>query len=154
MFRTVLSAAVLMATVGVGEPSAPAEPGRPKPAGSTSAVARVFEGPAGAESGIAFFRHDDLASHRADLGGPYLPFLETNSFRGGLYALDSGATDGQSPHGQDEIYVVMRGKAVLVAGDERTPVEPGSVAFVAAGIDHRFVDIEEDLSVLVFFAGP
>ena len=29
---------------------------------------------------------------------------------------------------------------------------PGSVAFVAAGDDHRFVDIDEDLDVLVFWS--
>jgi quercetin dioxygenase-like cupin family protein len=32
------------------------------------------------------------------------------------------------------------------------PVEPGSVAFVAAGVEHRFVDISEDLEVLVFWS--
>jgi len=38
-----------------------------------------------------------------------------------------------------------------VAG-ERRPVRPGSIVFVAKEVEHRFVDIEEDLSLLVFFA--
>ena len=32
-------------------------------------------------------------------------------------------------------------------------VEPGTVVFVPAGEEHRFVDVEEDLTVLVVF-GP
>jgi hypothetical protein len=31
-------------------------------------------------------------------------------------------------------------------------VQAGSIVFVARDIEHRFVDIEEDLSILVFFA--
>ena len=40
---------------------------------------------------------------------------------------------------------------LLIAG-ELHPVEPGSVAFVAAGIEHRFTEISEDLEVLVFWS--
>ena len=38
-------------------------------------------------------------------------------------------------------------------GDDDAPVGPGSVIFVAADVVHRFHDISEDLSILVFF-GP
>jgi quercetin dioxygenase-like cupin family protein len=31
-------------------------------------------------------------------------------------------------------------------------VGPGSIAFVAAGIDHRFGEISDDLDVLVFWS--
>jgi hypothetical protein len=31
-------------------------------------------------------------------------------------------------------------------------VQPGSIVFVAKEVEHRFVDIDEDLSILVFFA--
>ena len=64
----------------------------------------------------------------------------------------AGAIDDQQPHTEDEVYHVIAGRATLVIGDERAPVEPGSVAFVAAGVDHRFVEIEEDLEVLVFWS--
>jgi mannose-6-phosphate isomerase-like protein (cupin superfamily) len=64
----------------------------------------------------------------------------------------AGSTDDQQPHTEDEVYHVFAGRATLVIRDERAPVEPGSVAFVAAGADHRFVDITEDLEVLVFWS--
>jgi mannose-6-phosphate isomerase-like protein (cupin superfamily) len=64
----------------------------------------------------------------------------------------AGSADDQTPHTEDEVYYVLNGHAVLVVEGSRTDVSPGSVAFVAAGDDHRFVDITEDLDVLVFWS--
>jgi mannose-6-phosphate isomerase-like protein (cupin superfamily) len=64
----------------------------------------------------------------------------------------AGSVDDQSPHAEDEVYYVLSGRAALLVEGSRTDVGPGSVAFVAAGDNHRFVDIEEDLEVLVFWS--
>jgi len=69
----------------------------------------------------------------------------------GTYRIVAGGTDDQQPHGEDEIYVVQAGRARLVAGDGSVAVGPGSVVFVPAGEVHRFVDITEELEVLVVF---
>jgi len=47
---------------------------------------------------------------------------------------------------------VTAGRAVLRAGRDRAEVGPGSVVFVAAGEEHRFTDITEDLAAIVVFA--
>ena len=65
--------------------------------------------------------------------------------------LPAGGTDDQQPHAEDEIYVVQAGRARLVAGDGSVAVGPGSVVFVPAGELHRFVDVTEELAVLVVF---
>ena len=70
----------------------------------------------------------------------------------GTYSVPAGGSDDQSPHTEDEIYVVTRGSARLTAGDEAAAVTPGSVVDVPAGEEHRFVDIAEDFAVLVMFA--
>lgn len=70
----------------------------------------------------------------------------------GTYSVPGEGSDGQSPHGEDEIYVVTQGSARLVAGDETADVVPGSVVYVPAGEEHRFVDIAEDFAALVLFA--
>ena len=67
--------------------------------------------------------------------------------------LEAGATDPQSPHTEDELYVVMSGRAMVTVGEEDRPIRAGSVIFVAAGVDHRFHDIDERLVLLVMF-GP
>lgn len=60
--------------------------------------------------------------------------------------------DGQSPHTEDEIYVVMSGRARVSVGGEVCDVGPGSVVYVAANNPHRFHDIAERLELLVVFA--
>jgi len=70
----------------------------------------------------------------------------------GLYVLAAGANDPQKPHNQDELYYVIRGRARMKGKDEDQEVSAGSVIFVAAKVEHRFYDISEELTVLVFFA--
>ena len=85
-------------------------------------------------------------------GELYLEFLRRDSMSCGLYVLDPGADDPQEPHQEDEVYVVLSGQGWLRAGDRDDPVGPGSVIFVARTVPHRFHDITERLSMLVFFA--
>ena len=94
-----------------------------------------------------------LATARAATGKPWLEFLRVPDLSAGLYVLEAGAVDPQSPHTEDEAYFVMSGRGRLRMGEEDVAVGPGSVAFVAAGVDHKFHDIAERLVVLVAF-GP
>jgi mannose-6-phosphate isomerase-like protein (cupin superfamily) len=71
----------------------------------------------------------------------------------GLYVLEAGATDPQSPHTEDELYYVVAGRANVTVGSDARPVSPGSLVFVSATVPHRFHDIAERLELLVFF-GP
>lgn len=91
---------------------------------------------------------------RAEAGRPYLEFLRAGTLSAGLYTLPVGASDEQSPHGEDEVYVVVRGTASFLETGARTPVGPGDVIFVPAGEEHRFVDIADDLELVVVFAPP
>jgi mannose-6-phosphate isomerase-like protein (cupin superfamily) len=60
----------------------------------------------------------------------------------------------QSPHTQDELYVIIRGRGVLFHDGKRDAFEAGDVMFVAAGTEHRFEEFTEDLAVWVVFYGP
>jgi mannose-6-phosphate isomerase-like protein (cupin superfamily) len=71
-----------------------------------------------------------------------------------IYHLPVGGTDPQQhPHSADEIYVVLAGRATLEVEGETLAVDPGKVS-VDIGADHRFLDVTEDLQVLVVFAPP
>ena len=85
-------------------------------------------------------------------GELYLEFLRRDSLSCGLYVLEPGADDPQTPHQEDEVYVVLAGRARLGTADRDQPVGPGSVVFVARTVPHRFADVTERLSVLVLFA--
>ena len=60
----------------------------------------------------------------------------------------------QTPHAQDEVYVISRGRGVLVHDGERSPFEAGDLLFVPAGTQHCFADFTSDLAVWVIFYGP
>lgn len=72
----------------------------------------------------------------------------------GIYAIPTGGYDAQTPHTEDEVYVVLAGRARLAGSEQTIDVGPGSVVFVGAGESHRFVDVHEPLSVLVVFGPP
>jgi mannose-6-phosphate isomerase-like protein (cupin superfamily) len=95
----------------------------------------------------------DIDASRIDAGVRYREFLRVPDLSAGLYVLDAGAIDGQSPHTEDELYYVASGRGAITVGDEERPVRAGSLIFVAANVPHRFHDIEERLTILVVF-GP
>ena len=87
-------------------------------------------------------------------GGRYREFLRVPDLSAGLYLLPAGGVDGQSPHDEDEIYVVMAGQSRFTAGEDTRDVGPGDTIYVAAHVPHRFHDIVEDLRLIVVFAPP
>ena len=82
----------------------------------------------------------------------WLEHLRVSDLSVGTYSIAAGADDDQEPHTEDEIYVVMAGRATLEAVGRPAPVGPGSVIYVPAGEPHRFTAITSDLAVLVLFA--
>jgi mannose-6-phosphate isomerase-like protein (cupin superfamily) len=60
----------------------------------------------------------------------------------------------QTPHEQDEIYVIVRGRGVLLHEGQRHQCQAGDLLFVAAGTEHRFEEFTDDLTVWVVFFGP
>ena len=99
-----------------------------------------------------FFQLPNLERQRSAAGKRYLEFLRVPALSAGLYVLPAGGTDSQKPHGEDEVYYVIRGRARMRIGSGDQEVNAGSIIFVAAEIEHRFYEIKEELIVLVFFA--
>jgi mannose-6-phosphate isomerase-like protein (cupin superfamily) len=93
-----------------------------------------------------------LISQQKDSNKLYLEFLKVPDLSMGLYVLPAGSTDPQSPHTEDEVYYVVSGRAKILVADESRDVQAGSVVYVAKNVAHRFHSIEEDLTLLVFFA--
>ena len=97
----------------------------------------------------------DVQKLKARLTGApveYKEFLRAPTLSCGIYTLRAGARDMQSPHDEDEVYYVISGRATLKVGDETHEVKPGSVLYVRATEEHSFFEIEEDMTLLVFFA--
>lgn len=82
----------------------------------------------------------------------YHEFLRVPAMSAGIYVLSAGATDKQTPHKEDEIYYVVRGKAKMRLGREERSIGQGDVIFVEKTLEHQFFDIEKELLLLVIFA--
>ena len=93
-----------------------------------------------------------LVAERIKLGRPYLEFLRVPALSAGLYVLEASSIDQQKPHTEDEVYYVVEGQGAIRVADEDGPVGPGTVVYVAAGVEHRFHSITKDLKILVVFA--
>jgi mannose-6-phosphate isomerase-like protein (cupin superfamily) len=95
---------------------------------------------------------EDLRARAVVKPSRYLEFLRVPSMSIGAYVLAAGSTDLQTPHTEDEVYYVVRGRGWFRHGDVDEPVGAGEVVFVPALQVHRFHDVESELVLLVIFA--
>jgi mannose-6-phosphate isomerase-like protein (cupin superfamily) len=87
-------------------------------------------------------------------GHDFAEFFRSSTLSLTVVRWPAGSVDDQEPHTEDEVYYVVSGRARLRVAEEVAAVGAGSIAYVAAGVEHRFHDIEEDLRVIVFWAPP
>ena len=97
------------------------------------------------------FELGKLLEQKEGMSFPYLEFLRTSALSCGIYTLAAGAKDLQGPHDEDEVYFVIEGRASIRVGDEEERIGRGSIIYVPASAEHRFVEIEEDMKLLVVF---
>jgi mannose-6-phosphate isomerase-like protein (cupin superfamily) len=105
-----------------------------------------------ASGGVQLLRAAGHFAVRDGEPNQYREHLRVPDLSVGTYCNPVGGKDGQEPHSEDEVYVVLRGRGTLVCPDGEYKIQPGSVVYVPAGEDHRFTDVTEDLSVVVVFA--
>jgi len=103
---------------------------------------------------VEVFSQETLDFRRKADGGPWIEFYRSADLSAGLYVLQVGEEDTQSPHTEDEIYVVLEGRGRLVTPHESSEVKTGDVIFVPALQPHRFQEITEPLHLAVVFAPP
>ena len=83
----------------------------------------------------------------------FVEFLRSQQLSCAMYRLPAGAKDMQAPHLEDEVYVVIEGRARILVDGAEQEVAPGKVLYVGATTEHSFFDITEDLTLLAVF-GP
>ncbi len=67
--------------------------------------------------------------------------------------------DEQTPHDQDELYIVVAGQGAFAIGETeaslgRQQFRTGDVLFAPAGLAHRFENFSDDFATWVVFWGP
>jgi mannose-6-phosphate isomerase-like protein (cupin superfamily) len=109
-----------------------------------------------ANSDWKVFDIDELVEKKSSMEPPYLEFLRVPTLSSGIFTLKAGSNDMQNPHDEDEVYYVVSGRGRVRVGGEERSVRSGSILYVRATAQHSFFEIEEDMTMLVFFAsgGP
>lgn len=109
-----------------------------------------------ADASFKNFALAELVAKSEQRGSPYLEFLRVPQLSCGIYRLEPSHRDNQSAHDEDEVYVVLKGRGKFVVDGKSIAIQPGSILYVPADTAHEFVDVEEELSMLVFFGsgGP
>lgn len=85
-------------------------------------------------------------------GARSAPVLHHGSMTVRYYAPQG--VDRQTPHDQDELYIIAQGSGWFVNGEDRHRFGPGDMLFAAAGVDHRFEGFTHDFATWVVFYGP
>lgn len=61
--------------------------------------------------------------------------------------------DIQTPHEQDELYIIASGHSDFYRNGETIKCQKGDVLFVPAGMEHRFKNFSNDFATWVIFYG-
>ncbi|MGB0524449.1 MAG: GNAT family N-acetyltransferase [Flammeovirgaceae bacterium] len=83
---------------------------------------------------------------------PYVTLFRHGSMYVELYQPEK--KDLQTPHDQDELYVVIKGTGTFELAGEHITFQPHDVLFAPAGVAHRFVEFSDDFKTWVIFYGP
>jgi mannose-6-phosphate isomerase-like protein (cupin superfamily) len=95
---------------------------------------------------------DALAQLNTKTGQFFVKVMEHGSMSVEIYRPEK--VDPQTPHIQDELYVIISGKGEFINDGKRSHFNPGDVLFVPAGSEHRFENFTDDFATWVIFYGP
>jgi mannose-6-phosphate isomerase-like protein (cupin superfamily) len=59
--------------------------------------------------------------------------------------------DFQTPHDQDELYIIVSGGGTFTLNGANSAFEPGDVLFAPAGAEHHFTHFSPDFAAWVVF---
>lgn len=111
------------------------------------------EVPAGPLPTLHAFDIQGARERLAERGG-YEVVHATPGIEIGVYVLVAPEPDRQSPHADDEVYVVLEGRGTLEVEGEQIEVREGQAVFVAAEARHQFVGYENLTVLVIFDRGP
>ena len=80
---------------------------------------------------------------------PFVEFFRKGDFSMEVY--QPVGVDLQTPHAQDEVYIIISGTGTFINGDQTVAFQPQDVLFVPAGVEHRFIDFTDDFKTWVIF---
>lgn len=84
-------------------------------------------------------------------GSPFAVLLQHGTMQLEYFA--PVKADTQTPHRQDELYIIASGSSAFYRNGETIDYKTGDVLFVPAGMEHRFINFSSDFATWVIFYG-
>ena len=84
-------------------------------------------------------------------GKHFITGMAHGTMRVELYKPDK--IDPQTPHNQDELYIILRGSGTFFVNGENLLFKAQDVFFVPAYVEHRFENFTDDFMTWVIFYG-
>jgi len=73
----------------------------------------------------------------------------------GLVSLKKDMSNKLGNHAdEEEAYIILRGEAMLLLGDEKRKVKKGQVVYVPAGVPHQFYSLKHDFRYIYVATWP
>lgn len=95
--------------------------------------------------------HDATEQLKNETDQRFTSLLKHGTMEVEYYAPDK--VDHQTPHKQDELYVIASGQSSFYRDGETIQCKTGDVIFVPAGMEHRFLNFSNDFATWVIFYG-
>nr|WP_298413273.1 cupin domain-containing protein [uncultured Halomonas sp.] len=104
------------------------------------------------DKNVNFIDESEAAALLTSLPDPFAVLFERGDVSVELFS--PRGVDTQTPHAQDEIYIISSGHGTFHLEDELFDFEQGDFFFVPAGAEHRFTEFSDDFRTWVIFFGP
>lgn len=95
---------------------------------------------------------NDTLAQIGDKGLLFEELVSRPEMSAAIYQLPAGAEDPQTPHGEEEIYLVIAGVGQVSINGADHAIDVGDLIDVPAGAEHRFHSITQTLRLLAVFA--
>lgn len=78
--------------------------------------------------------------------------LRTDAFSLEVMKFERGDEDPMHSHSENEIYHISSGRAKINVEGDTSSVSPGDLVHIEPGVEHQFLDFENELMMTVLYA--
>jgi mannose-6-phosphate isomerase-like protein (cupin superfamily) len=97
-------------------------------------------------------KHEDaIAQLQKESNQPFTVVMQHGTLQ--VEYFSPKGSDTQTPHLQDELYIITAGQSDFFRNGETVSCKTGDVLFVPAHMEHRFINFSHDFATWVVFYG-
>jgi quercetin dioxygenase-like cupin family protein len=100
---------------------------------------------------MSHFQTEELVEQLEQDEANHLEVLDEESLTVEISRYSEGEYPPGNVHDEDELYYILSGAGTVEVADEMHSIEGGDVVYVERGTEHGFVEVDEDITVVIAF---